>query len=203
MIISQSKLKTSWVDVGGAGLVTFWFTKVFVIDFAVKVAIGAGIVATTWGSTADNAAINVVKLGTAILQSPGNKLKNFYKKLRGIDPEHSQNIQEILLDKNLSITKKLELVRIKVEQIAKNLKGVKRKKFILFVMTTLIFLFGLLTGNIGVFAVIIESLRALIKMNRKEGFIGAFIDVYCEYNVSIMYLILLAWKVIRKHSIRL
>lgn len=64
---------------GGADPVGLWLTKAFVLDFAIKVAIGSGIGATIWGSTADNPAANVVKFGTAILQAPGNKFKNFCK----------------------------------------------------------------------------------------------------------------------------
>lgn len=171
---------------GGAAPVGLWLTKVFVLDFAIKVAIGSSIGATIWGSTADNAAANVVKYGTAILQSPGNKFKNFCKKLRGIDPQHTQDIREILLDKNLSVKEKLELVRIKVEQTVKNLKGAKRTKFILFVMATLIFFFGgQLTGNVAVFTAVMERLRALLGMDGEEDLKGALIDVYREYNAPL------------------
>lgn len=171
---------------GGAGPVMLWFTKVFVLDFGVKVAIAGGIGATVWGSTADNAAANVVKFGTAILQAPGNKFKNLCKKLRGINPEHTQDIREILLDKNLSVKEKLELVRIKVEQTVKTLKGVKRTKFILFVMASLIFFFGgQLTGNVAIFSAVMERLRALLGMDGEEDLKGALIDVYREYNAPL------------------
>lgn len=168
---------------GGGGPVGIWFTKVFVLDFAIKVAIGTGIGATVWGSTADNAATNVVKFATAILQSPGNKFKNLYKKLRNIDPQHTQDIREIVLDKNLSVKDKLELVRIKVEQTVKTLKGAKRTKFILFVMATLMFFFGgQLTGSVTFFTAVMERLRALLGMDGEEDLKGALIDVYREYN---------------------
>ena len=62
---------------GGADLVTLWFTKVFVLDFAAKVAIGRAIGTTLWENMADNAAANLVRFGTAMLQSPGNKFKNY------------------------------------------------------------------------------------------------------------------------------
>lgn len=172
---------------GGADPVFgLWFTKVFVIDFAIKVAVSSGLGAAIWGSTADNAAANVVKFGTAILQAPGNKFKNFYKKLRGIDPQHTQDIREILLDKNLSVKDKLELVRIKVEQTVKTLKGAKRTKFLLFVMAILIFFFGgPLTGNIVSFSAVMERLRALLGMDGEEDLKGALIDVYREYNAPL------------------
>jgi hypothetical protein len=168
---------------GGVGPVGLWFTKVVVVDFAVKVAIAGGIGATIWSNIADNAAANVVKFGTAILQAPGNKFKNFYVKVRGIDPQHTQDIREILLDKDLSINEKLELVRIKVEQTVKNLKGAKRTKFILFVMATLLFFFGgSLTGNVAAFTALMDRLRALLGMDVEGDLKGALIDVYFEYN---------------------
>ena len=171
---------------GGADTVGLWLTKVFVLDFALKIAIGSGIGATIWESTADNAAANVVKFGAAMLQAPGNKFKNLCKKLRGIDPQHTQDIREILLDKNLSVKDKLELVRIKVEQTVKTLKGVKRTKFILFVMATLIFFFGgRLTGNVALFTVVMERLRVLLGMDGKEDIKGTLIDVYREYNAPL------------------
>ena len=172
---------------GGADAVFWlWGTKLFLKDFAIKVALSSGLGATIWGSTADNAAANVVKFGTAILQAPGNKFKNFYKKLRGIDPQHSQDIREILLDKNLSVKDKLELVRIKVEQTVKTLTGTKRKNFILFVMAILIFFFGgSLSGNIVSFSAVMERLRALLGMDGEEDLKGALIDVYHEYNAPL------------------
>ena len=51
----------------GAGPVGLWFVKVFVLDFGIKVAIGTGIASTVWGTTADNAAANILKFGNIIL----------------------------------------------------------------------------------------------------------------------------------------
>lgn len=97
-----------------------------------------------------------------------------------------------MLDKNLSVKEKLELVRIKVEQTLKTLKGAKRTKFILFVIPTLIFFFGgRLTGNVAVFTAVMERLQALLGMDGFELFEedlkvkGALIDVYLEYNVPL------------------
>lgn len=171
---------------GGTDPFTLWFTKLFVLDFAIKVTLGSGICASIGGSTADTAAFNIVKFGTAILQAPGNKFRNFSQKLRGIDYQQNQDIREILLDKNLSVKDRLELVRIKVEQTIKTLKGAKRTKFILFVMATLIFFFGgNLTGNVAVFTAVMERLRALLGMDGEEDLRGALIDVYREYNAPL------------------
>ena len=147
---------------GGGGLVGIWLTKTFVLYFAVKVAVGSGIGATVWGSMADNKAANAVKFGTARLQAPGTKFKNLYKKLRNLDPQHTQGIREILLDKDLDVKDKLELVKIKVEQTVKTLRGAKRTKFLYFVLASLtFFLGGHLTGNVIVFTAVMERLRAL------------------------------------------
>ena len=168
---------------GGAGPITIWFTKVFILDFAMKIAIGTGIASTIWSGTADSAASNVIKFGTAIIQSPGNKFKSLYKKLRNIDPQHNQDIREILLDKNLSVKDKLELIRVKVEQTIKTIKGTKRTRFILFVMATLIFFFGgQLTGSATAFTALMERLRALLRMEDAEDLKNALIDVYRGYN---------------------
>ncbi len=92
-------------------------------------------------------------------------------------------MSEILLDRNLSVKDKLELVKIKVEQTIKNLKGTKRTKFILFVMATLIFFFGgQLSGSVSAFTALMERLRALLGMDGEENLKGALIDVYREYN---------------------
>jgi hypothetical protein len=91
-----------------------------------------------------------------------------------------------LLDRNLSVKHKLELVRIKVEQTIKTLKGAKRTKFILFVMARLMFFFGgQLSGSVNVFTALMERLRALLGMNGKKDLKGALIKVYREYNPSL------------------
>lgn len=90
-----------------------------------------------------------------------------------------------MLDRNLSVKHKLELVRIKVEQTIKTLKGAKSTKFILFVMATLMFFFGgQLSESVTVFTALMERLRALLGMNGEEDF-KALLSMY---TVNIMHL---------------
>lgn len=125
----------------GAGTVAVWLTKIVVVDFAVQVADGNAISSTIWSDTADNAAGSIAKYGTAIIHAPGNKFAKFVKKLRGIDPKYD-DIKDLLLDKELTVAEKLELLKIKIERTIKELRGIKRTKFILFVIAALLFFFG-------------------------------------------------------------
>jgi len=76
------------------------------------------------------------------MNAPGKKFVKFVDKLRGIDPKYETDIKELILDKTLTVAEKLELLKIKIEQTVKELKGVKRTKFILFVIAVLLFFFG-------------------------------------------------------------
>lgn len=174
---------------GGAGPVAVWFAKIVVVDFAVKVAIGGAIGSTIWSGTADNAAGAIAKYGTAILNAPGKKFAKLVKKLRGIDPKYD-DIKELLLDKDLTVAEKLELLKIKIEQTIKELKGVKRTKFILFVIAALLFFFGggqfIPAGTSTAFAALMERLRALVGVNDSDEDIRkALIEVYHEYNAPL------------------
>jgi hypothetical protein len=177
---------------GGAGPLAVWLAKIVVVDFSVKVAIAGAIGSTIWSGTADNAAGALAKYGTAILNAPGKKFAKFVsklKKIQNVDPRY-ESIKELMLDNDLTVAEKLELLKIKVEQTVKELKGVKRTKFILFVIAALLFFFGggtfIPAGTSTVFAALMERLRALLGVNDTEDDIrNALIEVYKEYNAPL------------------
>ena len=120
------------------------------------------------------------------LNAPGKKFVKFVNKLRGIFINYD-DIKELLLDKDLTVVDKLELLKIKIEQTIKELTGIKRTKFILFVIAALIFFFDgeqfLPAGTSTAFTALMERLRALLGVNDSDEDIRkALIEVYYEYN---------------------
>ena len=59
-------------------------------------------------------ALRLVKYPGEIVVAPGNKFKRFYKILKGVNLTHTQDIREILLDKDLTLKDKVELLEIKI-----------------------------------------------------------------------------------------
>ena len=55
---------------GGANPVILWITKVVMSDFAIKTAIAGAVGASIWSETADNAAAQLAKYGSAMLSAP-------------------------------------------------------------------------------------------------------------------------------------
>lgn len=74
-----------------------------------------------------------------MLSAPGRKFARLYNRIRGIDPQYSMDIKQILFDREITNQDKLELLKIKIESALKNLKGSKRRQFILFVIATILF----------------------------------------------------------------
>jgi hypothetical protein len=173
---------------GGAGPgVLVWLTKLIVVDFGLKSAIAGGIFATIWSGNADTAAGQIAKYGSAILTAPGHKFKNLYKRLKrlkGLNPQHTQDIREILLDRELDDMDKLELLKIKIRQAFKELRGPKRKEFILFVLALLLFSLG---GNTTAFCWFLHRLKALLGTGTddEDNLRNALIQVYWEYNAPL------------------
>jgi hypothetical protein len=66
------------------------------------------------------------------------------------------DIRKILFNSELTNKDKVELLKIKIESVLKNLKGSKRKQFIFFVIATILFSVG---GNFAIFAWFMERLR--------------------------------------------
>lgn len=74
-----------------------------------------------------------------MLSAPGKRFVRLYRKLKGVDPQHSTEIRKILFNNELTNKDKVELLKIKLESVLKNLKGSKRKQFIFFVIATILF----------------------------------------------------------------
>ena len=164
---------------GGANPVILWITKVIMSDFAIKTAIAGAVGASIWQETTDNAAAQLAKYGSAMLSAPGKKFVGLYDRIKRVDPQHSMDIKEILFDKELTNTDKVELLKIKIESVLKNLKGYKRKQFILFVIATILFSVG---GNFPLFAFFMERLRALIGTNDDVDTVREYvIESYREF----------------------
>ena len=144
---------------GGANPIMLWFVKVVINDFAIKTAVAGVVGASIWSETADNASRQLAKYGAAILSAPGKKFVRLYSRIKGVDPQHSIDIKEIVFNNELTNKDKVELLKIKIESALKNLKGSKRKQFILFVIAMILFSVG---GNFTLFAWFMERLRALI-----------------------------------------
>ena len=168
---------------GGANPVVLWFVKVVMNDFAIKTAIAGAVGSSIWSETADNAAAQLAKYGSAILSAPGKRFVRLYNKIKGIDPQHSMDIKQILFNSELTNKDKVELLKIKIESVLKNLKGSKRKQFILFVIATVLFSVG---GNFTLFAWFMERLRALIGTGDDADTIREYvIECYREYNAPL------------------
>lgn len=168
---------------GGANPVILWVMKVIMSDFGIKAAITGAVTASIWADTADNSAAQLAKYGSAILSAPGKKFARLYHKIKGVDAQHSMDIKEILFDKKLANKDKVELLKIKIASVLKKLKGPKRKQFILFVISMLLFSVG---GNFPLFAWFMERLRALIGTNDDVDTIREYIvESYKEFNAPL------------------
>ena len=168
---------------GNTNPVIVWFAKVVMSDFGIKAAIAGAIGASIWSETADNTAAQLSKYGPAMLAAPGKKFVRLYNRIKGIDPQHSLAIKEILFDKELTNNDKAELLRIKIDSVLKDLKGSKRKKFILFVIAAILFN---VNGDVALFTWFMERLRALIGTNDDVDTIQKYlIESYREYNAPL------------------
>ena len=168
---------------GGANPIVLWLVKTVISDFGIKTAIVGAVGVSIWSETADNIAGQLAKYGSAILAAPGKKFVRLYNRIKGIDPQHSLDIKAILLDRELTNLDKLELLKIKITSVLKNLKGSKRKQFILFVIATILFSVG---GNFALFAWFMERLRALLGTNDDVDSIREYIiESYREFNAPL------------------
>ena len=108
-------------------VIFLWVTKAFMSDFAIKTAIAGAVGSSIWSETADNAAAQLAKYGSAMLSTPGTKFVRLYRRIKVVDPQHSMDIKEILFDKELTNKDKVELLKIKIESALKKLKGSRLK----------------------------------------------------------------------------
>ena len=191
--ISDELTKTDVNDSTGKALdnrggaldpITLGLIKFIMVDFGLKVAISTGFGATIWSEAADKGVEHLVRYSGAIIAAPGRKLAKIAKHFRGIDQmDQNLDIKEIVLDKRLSFEEKVELLKLKIDYALKNLKGTKRKQFILLLIATLTFFYG---NNIVGFTWLWERIRGFIGRGEDaEAIKDLIITVYREYNAPL------------------
>lgn len=140
--------------------ITLGLIKFIMVDFGLKVAISTGFGATIWAEAADKGIEHLVRYSGAVIAAPSRKLAKIAKLFRGIDQmDQNLDIKEIVFDKRLSFEDKVELLKLKIDYALKNLKGTKRKQFILLLIATLTFFYG---NNIVGFTWLWERIRGFI-----------------------------------------
>ena len=172
------------LDTRGGELLTISAIIGFLMkDLPFRVALTGLIATTIWSDTADSAVELVVKHAGAIAAASGLKFKNIIKKLRNIDDRHTLDIKEILLEKTISNKEKLELLRIKIQYVLKNLKGTKKITFITTVIALLTFFLG---NNTPAYAYFMAGLRDLLGgKDDIDSIRNLIIDIYREYNAPL------------------
>ena len=168
---------------GAIDPITISIIKLIMVDFGIKVAIGGAFASSIWSESADKAAEHIARYSTAILAAPGRKIGRIVQRLKGINPDHTEDIKEILLDKNLTLEEKMEFLKLKIDYALKNLKGKKRKQFILFLIAILTFFYG---NNIVGFTWLWERIRGFIgREDDAETIKEYIISIYQEYNAPL------------------
>ena len=181
--ISEHTINSIDIRGGESNPLVFWFLKIVMTDLGIKIAFGGAICSSIWSETADNAAAQLVKHGSILLAVPGKRFLRLYRRVRGIDPSYSMDIKEILLDKNLTNLDKLELLKIKIRSVLKNLKEYKRQQFIFFLIVMILFS---VNGNVTLFGWFIKRLGALISTNESPNTILQYvIETYREVNAPL------------------
>jgi len=163
--------------------ITISIIELIMVDFGIKVAIGGAFASSIWSESADKAAEHIARYSTAILAAPGRKIGRIVRRLKSINPDHTKDIKEILLDKNLTLEEKIKFLKLKMDYALKNLKGKKRKQFILFLIPALTFFYG---NNIVGFTWLWERIRAFIgREDDTEAVKEYIINIYREYNAPL------------------
>ena len=167
---------------GALDPVTLRLIKFSMVHFGLKVVITAGVSTTIWSEAADKGVEHLVRYSSAIIAAPGRKLAKIASHFRG-QTDQTLEIKEIVLDKRLSFEEKVELLKLKIDYALKNLKGKKRKQFILLLIATLTFFYG---NNIVGFTWLWERLRAFIGRGEDaEAIKDLIITIYREYNAPL------------------
>ena len=152
-------------------------------DLAFKVALTGLVGSSIWSDTADTAVEQVLKYASAIAAAPGHKFIKIVKRFRGMSDEHTLDIKEILLEKNLSNKEKRELIRLKVQYALKNLEGKRKVTFITTTVALLVFFLG---NGTPAFAYFMASLREMLGVKDDQYVLkGYIIDIYREYNAPL------------------
>ena len=176
----KDELKTRGGDLS---LATISIVGFLMKDFAFRAALTGLVGSTIWSDTADTAVKQVLKYASLIAATPGSKFKNILKKLQRINNDHTLDIKEILLEKDISNKEKLELIILKVRYALKNLKGRRRAVFIATTIALLTFLLG---NGTPTFTYFMTGLREVLDGKDDEDSIKDYIiDLYREYNAPL------------------
>jgi hypothetical protein len=151
-------------------------------DFALKVAVTGAIGSTIWADLADVAVSQIVKYSSSIIAAPGLKFVRIIKKLRRVKGQ-TVGIKELLLDKSITNTEKLELLKVKIQYALKNLGGKKRVTFICTLLALLVFLLG---NNTPSYLYFMANLREILGGEDDKNTIKIYlIELYREYNAPL------------------
>jgi hypothetical protein len=183
LVVDTDKKAELKIRGGSLSLATMGIVAFLMKDFAFRTALSGLIGSTIWSDTADTAVEQILKYSSAILATPGFKFTNISKKLLSIKSDHTLDIKEILLEKNISNKEKLELIILKVQYALKNLKGRKRAVFIATVLALLAFFLG---NGTPAFTYFMAGLREVLGGKDDEDSIRDYIiDLYREYNAPL------------------
>lgn len=108
---------------GGFDPITLAIMKRAIADFGIKVAIVTGFTSLIYSEGADRAVKHIIRYSNVIIAAPGRKLTRIVKKLKKINLEYSNDIEEILIDKELTSKEKIEFLKLKIDYALKKLKG--------------------------------------------------------------------------------
>jgi hypothetical protein len=148
-----------------------------------KVAFTGLIGSSIWSDTADTTTGQVVKYAGAIAAAPGTKLLKILKRFRGMNGNHTLDIKEILLEKNISNEEKFERIKVRVQYALKNLKGKKRVAFITTTVALLVFFLG---NGTPAFVYFMAGLREMLgERDDQESLKEYMIEIYREYNAPL------------------
>lgn len=180
----HNKPDSSAVDFRGGEILTATsIVALLMKDLAFKVALTGLVGSSIWSDTADTAVEQVLKYAGAIAAAPGNKFIKILKRFRGMNGDHTLDIKEILLEKNISNSEKYELIKVKVQYALKNLKGKKR---VIFTTTTIALLVFFLGNGTPAFSYFMAGLREMLGAeNDQDSLKGYVIDIYKEYNAPL------------------
>ena len=167
----------------GGELATISIVGYLMQDFAFRAALTGLVGSTIWHDTADTAVKQILKYSSLIAATPGGKFKNILKKLQGINNDHTLDIKEILLEKDISNKEKLDLIIVKVRYALRNLKGKRKAVFISTIIALLTFLLG---NGTPAFTYFMTGLRETLGGKDNEDSIKDYlIDFYREYNAPL------------------
>jgi hypothetical protein len=152
-------------------------------DFAFKTAFITLVSSTIWADSADTSVKQILKYSSSIIAAPGFKFKSIVNKLRGINPDYSLDIKEILLEKNISNSDKLELIKIKIRYALVNMSRSQKITFFLTIIATVMFVCG---NHTPAFTFFIGGIRDLIGKEDDEDTITTYlVEIYKEYHAPL------------------